>query len=87
MAAVAEGAAAGRTPGGMLFSWKYRQTWSGTSARTCLASAAGDAWSNTHTYTHTHLMALFPGLPGSASTRKVEPIWILLKRDSEWQWH
>jgi len=33
-------------------------------------------------------MALFPGLPGSAGTRKVKPIWILLKqRDSEWQWH
>jgi len=33
-------------------------------------------------------MALFPGLHGSAGTRKVKPIWILLKqRDSEWQWH
>ena len=39
-------------------------------------------------HTHTRLMALCPGLPGSASTRKVKPIWILLKaRDSEWQWH
>jgi len=27
----------------------------------------------------------FPGLPGWASTRKAEPIWILLKQ--EWQWH
>ena len=32
-------------------------------------------------------MALFPGLPRLAGTRKVKPIWILLKRDSEWQWH
>jgi len=33
-------------------------------------------------------MALFPGLPGWADTRKVKPIWILLKQEtSEWQWH
>ena len=41
-----------------------------------------------NTHTHTRLTALFPGLPGWAGTRKVKPIWILLKqRDSEWQWH
>ena len=32
-----------------------------------------------HTHTHTHLMALCPGLPG---TRKVKPIWILLKQET-----
>jgi len=34
-------------------------------------------------------MVLFLALPRSASTRKVKPIWILLKQgaDSEWQWH
>jgi len=32
------------------------------------------------TYTHTRLTALFPGLPGWAGTRKVKPIWILLKQ-------
>jgi len=32
-------------------------------------------------------MALFPGLPRWVGTRKVEPIWILVKQDSEWQWH
>ena len=32
--------------------------------------------------THTHLTALFPGLPGSASTRKVKPIWISLKQET-----
>ena len=38
--------------------------------------------------THTHLMALFPGLCRWAGTRKVKPIWILTEaRDSEWQWH
>ena len=34
---------------------------------------------NTHTHT-TRLTALFPGIPGSAGTRKVKPIWILLKQ-------
>ena len=33
-------------------------------------------------HTQTRLMALFPGLPGWASTRKVKPILILLKRET-----
>jgi len=33
-------------------------------------------------YTYTRLTALCPGLPGWAGTRKVEPIWILLKREA-----
>jgi len=35
-----------------------------------------------HTYTraHTRLTALFPRIPGLAGTRKVKPIWILLKQ-------
>ena len=33
-------------------------------------------------YTHTRLMALFPGLPGWAGTRKVKPIWISLKQET-----
>ena len=43
---------------------------------------------HTHTYiltqhnTHTRLTALCPGLPGRASTRKVKPIWILLKQQT-----
>ena len=32
--------------------------------------------------THTRLMALFPGLPRWAGTRKVKPIWILLKQET-----
>ena len=32
--------------------------------------------------THTHLMALCPGLPGWAGTRKVKAIWILLKQET-----
>ena len=40
--------------------------------------------SHTHTHTHTHLSltALFPGLPRSAGTRKVQQIWILLKQET-----
>ena len=34
------------------------------------------------THTHTRLTALCPGLPGWASTRKVKPIWILLKQET-----
>ena len=34
------------------------------------------------THTHNRLMALSPGLPGWASTRKVKPIWILLKQET-----
>ena len=34
-----------------------------------------------HKHTHTRLTALFPGLPRRASTRKVKPIWILLKQE------
>jgi len=34
------------------------------------------------THTHTRLMALFPGLPVWAGTRKVKPIWILLKQET-----
>ena len=36
----------------------------------------------THTHTHTHLTAIFPGLPRWAGTRKVKPIWILLKQET-----
>ena len=35
-----------------------------------------------HTHTHTRLTALFSGLPGWAGTRKVKPIWILLKQET-----
>ena len=35
-----------------------------------------------HSNTHTHLTAFFPGLPRWAGTRKVKPIWILLKQET-----
>ena len=41
-----------------------------------------------HTHAHTRLMALFPGLPGWAGTRKVKPILDFTEAtDPEWQWH
>ena len=33
-------------------------------------------------YTYTCLMALCPGLPGWAGSRKVKPVWILLKQET-----
>ena len=39
-----------------------------------------------HTHTHTRLTPLFPGLPGWAGTRKVKPIWILLKQETVIHW-
>ena len=37
---------------------------------------------NVQTHTHTRLTALCPGLPRWAGTRKVKPIWILLKQET-----
>jgi len=34
------------------------------------------------THTHTRLTALFPGLPRWACSRKLKPIWILLKQQT-----
>ena len=45
----------------------------------CLVMLSMD---DTHTHTHTRLTALFPGQPGWAGTRKVKPIWILLKQET-----
>jgi len=41
----------------------------------------GDICCNNDILTHTRLMALCPGLPGWAGTRKVKPIWIFLKQE------
>ena len=46
-----------------------------------------EARTHTHTHTHTCLMALYPGLPGWVGTRKVKPIWILLKQDTHTHTH
>jgi len=63
-------------------------SWNSTSPRRLgeccvLVNIHGYEWvSNTHTHTHTHLTALFPGLPRWVGTRKVKPIWILLKQET-----
>jgi len=40
------------------------------------------SFTSNNTQTHTRLMALFSGLPRSAGTRKVKPIWILPKQET-----
>jgi len=37
---------------------------------------------NHYTHTHTRLTAFFLGVPGYSGTRKVKPIWILLKQET-----
>jgi len=46
----------------------------------CVRSCQTHLIQNTHTHTHTRLTTLCPGLPGWAGTRKVRPVWILLKQ-------
>ena len=46
-----------------------------------LLATASLLHTHTHTHRHTCLTALFPGLPRWAGTRKVKPIWILLKQE------
>ena len=50
----------------------------GADSQQKMLTADGRGW--THTHTHTRLKVLCPGLPRWASTRKVQPIWILLKQ-------
>jgi len=40
------------------------------------------AHAHAHTHTHVRLMALCLGLTGWAGTRKIKPIWILLKQET-----
>jgi len=50
---------------------------------TSILNVGGTRWvTQVDLYTHTRLAALFPGLPRWASTRKVKPIWILLKQET-----
>jgi len=46
-------------------------------------SSSNMTLTHTHTHTHTHpFNGPFPGLPRWAGTRKVKPIWILLKQET-----
>ena len=50
--------------------------------RVCVCVTAADPQTCSYTDTHTRLTALCPGLPRWAGTRKVKPIWILLKQET-----
>jgi len=39
-------------------------------------------WTSAQTHTHNRVTALCPGLAGWAGTRKVKPVWILLKQET-----
>ena len=52
--------------------WRAKKRWRYLAWTTC----------NCYTHTHTRLTALCLGLPGWAGTRKVKPIWILLKQET-----
>jgi len=57
------------------------QIMSGTQMQVIAASLSAKV-RRYHTHTHTCLTALFLGLPRWAGTRKVKPIWILLKQET-----
>ena len=61
-----------RAPSGQVGSGKVLQP----------AVHTADKLTRHYTHTHTRLTALCLGLPGWAGTRKVEPIWILLKQET-----
>ena len=48
----------------------------------CTCESTGWFYISHYTHTHTRLTALFPGPPRWAGTRKVKPIWILLKQET-----
>ena len=48
----------------------------------CVCGGGGATIKLNSTHTDTRLTALCPGLPGKAGTRKVKPIWILLKQET-----
>jgi len=56
--------------------------WSPNSVGCVTERASCQRKQGTSKHTHTHLTTLHPGLPGWAGTRKVKPIWILLKRET-----
>ena len=59
--------------------YQQHQRASRTAVACCLEN--GSILFPDYTQTHTRLPALCPGLPGWAGTRKVKPVWILLKQE------
>jgi len=60
-----------------------RETVSGSGISWTIFKSAPRSRQITIQHTYTRLTALCPGLPGSASTRKVKTIWILLKQERQ----
>jgi len=60
-------------------SQRYRISWVSMQQ---ITGSAMRVFSRRHTHTHTRLTAHCPRLPGWAGTRKVKPIWILLKQET-----
>jgi len=58
--------------------WAWERYLSETDSESCKTQTLA----HTHTHKHTRLTSFFPGLHGSAGTRKVKPIWILLKQEA-----
>ena len=54
--------------------------WSCLSSNWCIVNVS--SFGSISVHTHTRLTAHCPGLPRLASTRKVKPIWILLKQET-----
>ena len=52
------------------------------SGKTSVMAKVSSNQSINHRRTHIRLTALCPGLPGWAGTRKVKPVWILLKQET-----
>ena len=66
-----------------LGSTKVSQTIRGRYPRSLCVLTLQVGWQERqYTHTHTRLTALFPGPPGWAGTKKVKPIWILLKQET-----
>jgi len=58
--------------------WIYSTKWTMTQSYGWNLQWLQHSW----THTHTCLTALCPGLPRWAGTRKVKPVWILLKQET-----
>ena len=62
--------------------WKLVNIWQSCEQEYSVLVFLTHSMDTMYTNTHTHLMALCPGLPKWAGTRKVKPIWILLKQET-----
>ena len=64
------------------YSGQKQHMYSRCSSQSATCSIGRQRVVSIHIHTHTRLTALCPGLPRWAGTRKVKPIWILLKQET-----